>query len=250
VPDARYGWPAATGATAHLFVDALADACTIDGDDGHHLQRVRRVRPSETVTAADGTGAWRAYEVASVAPGRLQLVAAGAVVHEPEMRPRVCVALALTKGRAFDDVVAGLTELGVHRIEPVRTERTVVRWDEDRASGALDRWRHIAREAAMQSRRAVVPEVAPVADLPSLRGRAGLVVADRAGGPVDALAVPATGEWVVVVGPEGGLTQDETAMLGGARVAVGRHVLRAQTAPLAVVAAVLGRTTPVPDVVN
>jgi 16S rRNA (uracil1498-N3)-methyltransferase len=62
--------------------------------------------------------------------------------------------------------------------------------------------------------------------------------------------MPPTGEWVVVVGPEGGLTQDETARLGGARVAVGRHVLRAQTAPLAVVAALLGRTTPVPDVVN
>ena len=247
---ARHGWAAATGATAHVFVDALTDECAVGGDDGHHLQRARRVRPGETITAADGSGAWRAYEVATVAPGVLRLVAVGPVVHEPDVRPRISVAVALTKGGAFDAVVAGLTELGAHRIEPVRTERIVVKWDESRATGALDRWRHIAREAAMQSRRAVVPEVAPVADVASLAGRPGLVVADRSGTAVDDLAPPPGGEWVVVVGPEGGLSAAELATLGTDRVAVGRHVLRAQTAPLAVVAALRGRTTPVPDVVN
>jgi 16S rRNA (uracil1498-N3)-methyltransferase len=158
--------------------------------------------------------------------------------------------VALAKASALDDVVAGLTELGVHRIEPVRAQRSFVRWDDARAVAAADRWREIAREAAMQARRARVPEVAAVADLTSLSGRPGLVVADRRGGEPGTLAPPPAGEWLVVVGPEGGLTADEIALLAAPAVAVGRHVLRAKTAPLAVVAALVERTIPVPDVVN
>jgi 16S rRNA (uracil1498-N3)-methyltransferase len=250
VPDAPAGWPAASAAAAHVFVAALTDDCTVDGADGHHLQRVRRLRERELVTAADGAGCWREYEIAAVAPGRLELRAAGPVRREPQRQPRVSVAIALAKGNALDDVVAGLTELGVHRIEPVRAERSVVRWDDARAAAAVDRWRDIAREAAMQARRADVPDVAPVADLASLQGRSGLLVADRSGAPAGALGAPPAGEWLVVVGPEGGLTASEIALLAAPAVAVGRHVLRARTAPLAVVAAVLDRTIAVPDVVN
>jgi 16S rRNA (uracil1498-N3)-methyltransferase len=250
VPERAYGWAAAFEATAHVFVDALDDDCSVEGDDGHHLQRARRVHPGEMLTAADGTGAWRAYEVVGVAPGRLRLEARGGVRVEPELQPRVCVALALTKGRALDDVVAGVTELGVHRIEPVRTARSVVRWDEARAAGAVARLRAIAREAAMQSRRARIPEVRDVCDLRTLVGRSGIVVADRAGvAPAD-LPPPEHGEWLALVGPEGGLTHDEIAMFDAPRANIGHFVLRAQTAPLAVIAVLVQYTTPVPHVVN
>jgi 16S rRNA (uracil1498-N3)-methyltransferase len=251
VGDQEYGWAAADAAVAHVFLGSLPDDAVVDGADGHHLQRVRRLRVGERVTAADGTGAWRPYSVVDVAPARLGLRAAGTARREPDVAPRLSVAIALTKGGALEQVAAALTELGVHRIEPLQTERTVVRWDAARAQAAVDRLRTVAREAAMQARRATVPEVRPVAPLPSLAGRAGLVIADRAGAPASQVASPAGGEWVVVVGPEGGLSPSELASLPGAAfVAVGRHVLRAQTAPLAVVAALAERTTPVPDVVN
>jgi 16S rRNA (uracil1498-N3)-methyltransferase len=250
VPPAEYGWAAASGAAAHVFVESLADELVVDGRDGHHLQRVRRLRTGEAVTAADGTGRWRLYVVTDGADGRLQLDASASPRTEPERRPRVSVAVALTKGGGLDDVVASLTELGVHRIEPVRAARSVVRWDAERASAAMARLRGIAREAAMQCRRARVPEIAGVADLTTLAGRAGLVVAARDGvGPAD-LAPPAGGEWLVVVGPEGGFTTDEVAALDAPRVNVGHFVLRAQTAPLAVVAALVQLTIPVPHVVN
>jgi 16S rRNA (uracil1498-N3)-methyltransferase len=250
VPPADYGWAAATTAVAHVFVASLDDEYVIDGDDGHHLQRVRRLRVGEAITAADGSGRWRAYEVVDVAAGRLRVSATASAMTEPEWQPRLSVALALTKGGALDDVVASLTELGVHRIEPVRTERSVVRWDDERASAAVDRLCGIVREAAMQSRRARVPDVAAVADLATLATRPGLVVADRTGVAPARLAPPPGGEWLVVVGPEGGLAPHEIAALDAPRVSVGHFVLRAHTAPLAVVAALREHTTPVPEVVN
>jgi 16S rRNA (uracil1498-N3)-methyltransferase len=249
VPAQRFGWAAGAAAAAHVFVPGLDDACTVDGDDGRHLQRVRRLRPGEAVTAADGSGAWRPYEIVAAHDGRLDLVAAGEVTLEPDVVPRLTVAVALAKG-GLDDVVAGCTELGVHRIEPLRTARTVVRLAGERAAAARRRWQGVAREAAMQSRRARVPEVAEVADVRSLRDRPGLVVADRAGAAPASLEPPPGGEWLVVVGPEGGLAPEELDALVAPRVRVGHHVLRARRAPLAVVAALVERTTPVPDVVN
>jgi 16S rRNA (uracil1498-N3)-methyltransferase len=167
------------------------------------------------------------------------------------MEPPVAVAVARTKGRALDDVVAGLTELGVARIEPVRTERSVVRWDDERAVAAVARWRAIAREAAMQSRRATVPELVPVAAVASLAGRPGLLIADRTGSTPAELGRPRPEGWIVLVGPEGGLTNAEVTTLGDVpRLAVGHFVLRAQTAPLAVVAALIVHSTGVPHVVN
>src|SRR5262249_10461928 len=115
-------------AAAHCFVAALDTAVTVDGPDGHHLQRVRRLRVGEVVTASDGDGCWRRYVVAGAEPGRLLLRAESDVTREPEATPAVSVAVALTKGAKLETVVAQLTELGVRRVEPVRARRSVVRW--------------------------------------------------------------------------------------------------------------------------
>ena len=228
--------PADANAVAHVFVDALDDRCEITGDDGHHLQRVRRLTPGEIVTAADSSGAWRTYEVTEVATGRLTLAARGDVERACGPRVGVSLAVALTKG-GLDDVVAAVTELGVERVTPVRTARAVARWDDGRAERAVTRLRSVAREAAMQSRRARIPIVDEVVDLAAMLQRSGLVVADRAGVSASDLARPGEAGWTVLVGPEGGLTSDELAALANApRLRLGPHVLRAATAPLAAVA--------------
>ena len=243
--------PADVEAVAHVFVDALDDECVIAGDDGHHLQRVRRLTAGETVTAADGSGAWRAYAVTEVATARLTLAARGEVENACAPRVSVSLALALTKG-GLDDVVAAATELGVVRVIPVRSERVVVRWDAQRARKAVVRLRAVAREAAMQSRRACIPIVDEVVDLAALIGRPDLVVAARDGLRPSELAVrtspDGTTGWTVLVGPEGGLAPAELAALDPApRLRLGAHVLRAATAPLAAVAvlsAEVGRLRP------
>jgi len=242
VDDAASGWAAACPATAHVFLDELADDARLVGDEGHHLARVRRVRPGEIVTAADGVGNWRPYEVGEVAAGTLSLRARAGVRAEPVLTPRLEVAFALTKGAKPETVVQQLTELGVDRLRPVWAHRSVVRWDGDRADAALDRFRRIAREAAMQCRRARLPAVdAPVA-LGTLAGSDGLVVGDPAAPPDAGPGAPAGGVWTAVIGPEGGFEPGEIAQLGAVeRVAVGPHVLRAETAAVAVAAALAVR---------
>jgi 16S rRNA (uracil1498-N3)-methyltransferase len=238
VGDAASGWAAAYPATAHVLVTALDDELTIAGDDGHHLARVRRVRAGESLTAADGRGVWRPYAVAAVEGATLELRASGDARVEPELVPRLEVAFALTKAAKPETVVQQLTELGVDRIRPVRSRRSVVRWDASRAEPALARLRRVAREAAAQSRRARLPAVDAPAELASLAGMAGLVLGDPSVVGENVPEWPPGGAWVVLVGPEGGFEADEIAQLGVvSRLAVGPHVLRAETAAVSAAAA-------------
>jgi 16S rRNA (uracil1498-N3)-methyltransferase len=236
------GWAADAQSTAHVLVPALDPALEIAGDDGHHLERVRRVRVGERITAADGSGSWRLYEVGAAAHARISLVALGAVTTEPVLTPPLAVAFALTKREKPEVVVQKLTELGVDRIRPVITARSIVQWDDRKAGAARARWNRVAREAAMQCRRARLPRIDDVAPVASLVGTPGLLVADR--GP-DGPPTPGSGPvgpegWTVLVGPEGGFSPDELERLaeGGpvGRLRVGPHVLRAETAAIAAAA--------------
>jgi len=243
------GFASGAAATAHVVrPGGLPDAVHLGGDDGHHLQRVRRIRVGEAVTVADGAGRWRRYDVAGVGRGTLDLVAAGAEHLEPALTPALTVACAVGKGTKPDAVVADLTELGVDRIVFFRSARSVVRWDGPREAAAAERFAKVAREAAGQCRRARLPEIVvgvAVGDLPGF----GTVVVGSPGGvaPVD-LGGPGPLGWCAVVGAEGGLAPDEEAVLaaspGAGAVAVGPHVLRTETAAVAVAAALVGRRRP------
>jgi len=234
------GWPADVPASAHLFVglaggEALADSLDVGGEDGHHLTRVLRLRVGETVTVADGSGCWRPYGVAAIAAGAtVRLDAAGEPDVEPVLTPRLAVAFALTKGDKPELVVQKLTELGVDRILPVLSDRSVSRPDPGRAAGMVERWQRITREAARQCRRATLPTVEQLTPLAKLAGHPGLVVAERGGRPAGGLGPPPGGEILAVIGPEGGLTPEEVAALAPwGRLGLGPHVLRAETAALA-----------------
>jgi 16S rRNA (uracil1498-N3)-methyltransferase len=239
------GFAASVGAAAHVFVDALDDDVFVTGEDGHHLQRVRRLRSKERVTAADGTGRWRPYVVARTAQGALALTADGGVHREPALVPALAVAFALSKGPKPEAVVTGLTELGVDLILPFRSTRSVVRWEGDRVPTATARLRRVAREAAMQCRRAGLPEIAEPVDVETLALHRSVVLGDPAGVPVAEIATPTEGEWLAVVGPEGGLDAAERDRLtggdGATTVAIGPHVLRTETAAVALAAALTAR---------
>ena len=234
-------WAAGVAAAAHVFVDSLDDRLDVGGPEGHHLARVLRLRAGEAVTVADGRGTWRPYDVAAVTPEGVRLEAAAPPATEPRPEPRLAIAFALTKGDKPELTVQKLTELGADRILPVLAERSVARPAADRAAALSTRWRRIALEAARQCRRARLPEIADPAPLSGLAGHPGLVVAEWGGGPAAAVANPPGGELLVVVGPEGGLTDRELASLRPwARLGLGPHVLRAETAALAAAAVVRG----------
>jgi 16S rRNA (uracil1498-N3)-methyltransferase len=146
-------------------------------------------------------------------------------VREPRLEPDICVAVALVKGERPELVVQKLTELGVDRIALFDAARSVVRWDVDKVARNVERLRRVAREAAMQCRRARLPVVDAPVPFTELVARPGVAVATRDGEP-PSLAWP-----TVCVGPEGGWTDDELA-LAPHRVALGDHVLRAETAAI------------------
>lgn len=234
--------PADVDATAHVYLDRLDDHVVVGGNDGHHLVRARRLRVAASITAADGHGRWRAYRVVAIDAGTVSLEATGDIARETPLTPGLSVACALTKGEKPELVVQKLTELGVDSILLVRAARSVVRWDATREHAAVDRLRRVAREAGAQSRRARLPVLDGPVPVAAFAGRRGIVVADRRGVPADELPLPDGGEWVVAVGPEGGFDEAELALLAGsARLALGPHVLRAETAAIAAAAALTWR---------
>jgi 16S rRNA (uracil1498-N3)-methyltransferase len=212
-------------ACAHVFVEEL-DALELRPADAHHLAHVLRLRSGDLVTASDGAGRWRRCRLA-VAAGVARLEADGPVVHAPRPVPAVTVGFALPKRGRPEWAVQKLTEAGVDRVVPLRSARSVVRWDGPEAG--LERLRRVAREAAMQARLAYLPEVAPLssfADAVAALADAGGALADPAGEPLS-LATPA-----VLVGPEGGFDEAERAC-GLPLVRLGPTRLRTETAAVA-----------------
>lgn len=207
----------------HVFVTDV-EAPVLADDDAHHLGRVLRLRPGDRCTVGDGAGRWRRCRFGPT------LVVDGPVEEVPAPSPTLTVAFALTKGDKPELVVQKLTELGVDRIVPFVGARSVVRWDAERAARNVVRWRRVAREAAMQSKRAHLPEVAGVVDFAAARALPGAAMADRDG------AAPSLTHPTLLIGPEGGWSAEERAA-GLPRVGLGPQILRSETA--AVTAAAL-----------
>lgn len=208
--------------SAHVFVDDL-DAPVVSEDDRHHLARVLRLRAGETVSVSDGRGGWRPCTWADSG----EVVPAGDVERQPRPAPPVTIGLPLLKGDRTEWAVQKLVELGVDAIVPFAAARTVVR------SRNVERLRRVAREAAMQSRRVWLPEVADIAAFAEVAERPGAALAEPGGGP------PTLDRPTVLVGPEGGWAPEELA--GGLpTVDLGPTVLRAETAAIAAAALLCG----------
>jgi 16S rRNA (uracil1498-N3)-methyltransferase len=227
-------------ASAQVFVDDPAHPA-LSPDDAHHLGRVLRLRASEEVVVSDGAGHWaRTRWTGGAEPEALSDAAGpggdGSVQFEAAPSPGLTVAFAPTKGERPEWVVQKLTELGIDRVVPLVTERSVVRWSGARGSSAVERLRRVAREAAGQCRRVWLPEISDVMRFDALGelgapGETGdVVLAQLSGDRVRA------SHRVVAVGPEGGWSADELGS-GLPTVGFGLSVLRAETA--AVTAAAL-----------
>ncbi|HZB39632.1 MAG TPA: RsmE family RNA methyltransferase [Ilumatobacter sp.] len=204
-------------AAAHVIVDDVA-APVLDAAAAHHLFRVLRLRDGETVTVTDGRGNWRSCRAAG---GELQLDGDAHAV--PARAMPSTVAFAIPKLDRPEWVVQKLTELGVERIVLLHADRSVVRWDVDRAARHVARLRRVAVEALEQSRGVWLPDI--VGPLPAAEVLPGMVVAEPGG------RAPTTCDHAVAIGPEGGWSSDELE-LASDRVALTQTVLRVETAAL------------------
>ena len=241
--------------TPPLFlIDVLptGDFVVLGGAEGRHARRVKRVTVGERVLVGDGRGTVLTCQVTAAATDDqlcLQLLDRRA---EPVPDPRLVVVQALPKSDRAELAVEALTELGADEIIPWAAQRSVGQWRDGRGAKALAKWRRTAREATKQSRRSWLPYVAELASTSDVTVRIGasasaLVLHEAADEPLAAAPLPASGDLVVVVGPEGGLSPDELDTFratGGQPVRLGTPVLRTATAGAAALAAVsvrLGR---------
>lgn len=185
-----------------------------------------RLRAGDLVTVSDGAGGRLACRFGPA------LEPLGEVERVPAPAPAVTVAFAVVKGQRPEWAVQKLTEVGVDRIVPLVTARSVVRWPAGEAGTQVARLRRVAREAAMQSRRVWLPVVDAVTPFAALAGGPGVAVAAVGGGP-PTLAFP-----TILIGPEGGWDDVELAAATPQRVVgLGPSILRTETA--AVVAGAL-----------
>ena len=239
--------------TAPLFLlddlDPDAVAVTLSGREGHHAADVRRLRVGERVEVTDGRGTRLGCQVQAVARAQVDLAVTARRV-DPEPSPRLEVAQALIKPDAAERALAGMTEVGVDTVWPWAAQRSVVTWDADRVERGVRRWRTTVAEAAKQSRRSRVPDVPAPVSTAQLAQRVGevevaLLLDVAATEPLAGVQVPSEGTVLLVVGPEGGQTPQESAELvaAGARpVHLGPTVLRSATAGTAAAAVLLSGT--------
>lgn len=228
---------------------AAGHTLVVDGAEGRHAADVARLRPGEPLLLADGSGALARCEVAAAGRGRLEAVVVS-VGQEPQAQPRFTLVQALAKGERDLLAVEVGTELGVDEVVPWAAERSVVRWRGERAAKSHAKWRTTLLAATKQARRARVPVLAPLADRHTVARRVAaadlaLVLHEEATEPLAGVAVPEAGEVLLVVGPEGGISPEETRAFleAGARaVRLGSTVLRTSTAGSAALAVLSART--------
>ncbi|ADI14463.1 16S rRNA (uracil(1498)-N(3))-methyltransferase [Truepera radiovictrix] len=227
-----------------VFVPHLAAGeRVLTGREAQHLAQVLRVRPGARVRAFDGAGLEADGTVREVTGLRVTLELGAPYAREVEAALRVTLAVALLKGDKLAEVVRRATELGAVGFRPFVSRRCDVR---ELSANKLARLRRVAQEAAKQSGRSVVPPVAEAAPLAHLSLPAPTLVAHpsapRTLGETLAALTPPPTALTVLTGPEGGLTEDELAALterGAHPIRLGARILRAETAPVALTAALL-----------
>lgn len=244
------GGGAAASPTSGLAVFYLAELSgselVLDGAEGRHAAVVRRIGPGEHIRLTDGHGAYAEGPVTAASKSGLTISVQRRGQIE-EHQPRLVVVQALPKGERAELAVEMLTEVGADLIVPWNAERSQFRANPERVAKTLTKWQAWAFEASKQSRRSWFCEVAPIAttaEVTQLLATAStaVVLHEAATTPLAELPLPATGDIVIVVGPEGGIAPAELQAFKAEPVRLGDTVLRTSTAGVAAAAALLSRS--------
>lgn len=221
--------------------DVAADRLVLTGPEGRHAVTVQRIRPGDHIELADAQGHRVTVHVDEVT-GKNHLE--GSVVHRPEpetRRPHIVVVQALPKSERSELAIDLATQAGADEFIPWQAARCEAKWVGDKIPKHLAKWRNAARAAAKQSRRAWVPPVAePVttkqlAEL--LRGETAYVLHEQARDSIRDVDVDVD-KLYLLVGPEGGIGDDELAVLDATPVRLGPEVYRTASAAMVAISAI------------
>ena len=207
----------------------------------HHAIRVLRMSVGDHLTLFDGTG----YEYLAQLTKVDKHSAIVSLTRQPlisrESPLNLSLAQAILNHDKMDWVIQKAVELGVTNIMPIMTERSIVKLSQEKVTGRLERWQQIVISACEQCGRTILPTVhAPVTLvnwLNTIKAAKRIVLDPTSEGSLMQLSSSATDDWVFVVGPEGGLSQDELSLLYRHQfigVSMGPRILRTETAGLAI----------------
>lgn len=218
----------------------------ITGEEAQHISRVLRMKKGDEVTLCDGEGNF--YEAKLSSFDEKSITAEILSVRRAETEPDVVLTIfqGVPKNPKLETIVQKLTEIGASAVVPMDTARAVAKLDK---SAKVERLRKIAREAAKQSRRGIIPAVSDTMsfkDAIKEAAKADLMIIayeeERETSLKSALQGKTPKSVSVLIGPEGGFEKEEVekaVALGAVSVTLGKRILRTETAPIAISSAIL-----------
>lgn len=229
-----------------FFKEFFEEAPFIDGDDAKHILKSLRMTVGEPLTVCDTRGFDYKCVISRCTPDRVELEISEKISNATEPTVFVTLYLCLTKGDKMDTAVRQAVEMGAGRVIPVLSSNCVSRPDEKTLSKKRERWQKIACEAAGQCGRGIIPEVGSCVSLTeaaeiSEKDDLCIFCYELGGTPLKKIDENIK-KLSVIIGPEGGFTADEANTLishGAAVTTLGPRILRAETAPVAALAAVM-----------
>ena len=225
----------------------------INSDDRHHILKVMRMHIGDQLMCVDPQGKTAVCEIAEITDEQVVADVVQWKEENSELPISITIASGLPKGDKLEWIIQKGTELGAHKFMPFSAARSVVKWDEKKAAKKIERWQKIAKEAAEQSHRAMLPEVSNLVSFKNLLAESKnfdykLVAYEEESRSGETSIFSSTltkmenGQSLLLVfGPEGGLTEEEVRLLkenGFSICGLGPRILRTETAPLYSLAAI------------
>lgn len=236
---------------AWFFTDKIeGDTATVYGEDARHISKSLRMRVSETLTLCTADQKRHECEIIDINTDCVKVKVLSTTECEQEPSVQISLFMALTKSDKMDDIVQKSVELGVYEIIPMITSRCISRPDEKSLAKKCERWQKIADNAARQSRRGIIPKVHPAISLEKVSQiicdfDKTVVFYEGGGEKIRDTITDNTKTIAILIGSEGGFDESEISMLKSNSVTtltLGKRILRAQTAPIAAITAIMYQT--------
>lgn len=236
---------------AWFFTNEISgDIFEIEGEDARHISKSLRMKTGESLTLCTLDGRRHECEITAFSTDSVTVKVLSSTICEQEPSVKITLFMALTKGDKMDDIIQKSVELGVYEIVPVLTARCISRPDEKQIKKKVQRWQKISDNAASQSRRGIIPQVKDMMTLKEASNvcnsfEKAIVFYECGGEKLRDIIDEDIKTLAMFVGSEGGFEESEIDILkanGVTPTTLGTRILRAQTAPIAGITAVMYQT--------
>lgn len=236
-----------------FFIPQLYAAEMVIKDvDAKHISKVLRMQPGDKIQIVSDDGVTAIAEIVSLQVDNVVVKCLEKLVESHEPSVKITLAQGLAKGEKMDFIIQKAVEMGASSIVPVAMEHSVVRLEGAKADKKVERWQKIAEAAAKQSKRDIIPQVQPVQTMQQMLANNDLqhkIIAyeceDRLGLKTALQSCDNLQELLLIIGPEGGISEFELELArknGAVPVSLGKRILRAETAGVVALSAILYET--------